>query len=563
MATTATIPISSIPIGQALPNGSVQVNSEWARFFRDIQVRTGGAGGVALVPSGGTGYSLYSVGDMLYADTTTTFARLNAAAAGNVLLSGASPSWGKVGLTTHVSGTLGEGNGGTGFTAFASGVSAWLQAATSANLLAAMTDETGTGSLVFSIGPSFTAPLLGIPASGDLVNCTGYPTTSLSGTVDPSQGGTGITSYTVGDLLYASGATALSKLADVATGNALISGGVTTAPAWGKIGLTTHVSGILPVASGGTGNATGLAATATALATGRTFSLTGDATGTSAAFDGTAAASIPATLATVNASVGSFGSSTSIPTFTVNGKGLITAASGNAVVAPAGTLTGATLAAGVTASSLTSVGTLATLTVGALTTTGNTILGDAQADTLNVGSGDIIKDSSGRVGIGRTSAGEIFETNRALSVHGSLQVITGSRFSLDYSSNVSRLLAFGSATGTTGSFSFYQASSDNSVSRTAMDIDSSGQVILQTAGRGLSIKEGSNCKQGTATLVAGTVTVSNTSVTASSRIFISRSTAGGTLGHLSYTKSAGASFTVTSTSATETSSFDYEIFEPS
>lgn len=66
-------------------------------------------------------------------------------------------------------------------------------------------------------------------------------------------GGTGQTSYAVGDLLYASASNALSKLADVATGNALISGGVATAPSWGKIGLTTHVSGTLPVANGGTG----------------------------------------------------------------------------------------------------------------------------------------------------------------------------------------------------------------------------------------------------------------------------------------------------------------------
>jgi hypothetical protein len=56
--------------------------------------------------------------------------------------------------------------------------------------------------------------------------------------------------------LYASGATALAKLSDVATGNALISGGVAAAPSWGKVALTTHVSGTLPVANGGTGAVT-------------------------------------------------------------------------------------------------------------------------------------------------------------------------------------------------------------------------------------------------------------------------------------------------------------------
>src|ERR1700677_846014 len=67
--------------------------------------------------------------------------------------------------------------------------------------------------------------------------------------------------------------------------------------------------------------------------------------------------SVAATLATVNSNVGSFGSSTSIPSITVNAKGLITAASGNAVIAPAGTLTGTTLASNVVTSSLTSLGT--------------------------------------------------------------------------------------------------------------------------------------------------------------------------------------------------------------
>lgn len=91
---------------------------------------------------------------------------------------------------------------------------------------------------------------------------------------------------------------------------------------------------------------------------------TGDQTITlTGAVTGSGTGSFATTLATVNSNVGTFGSSTSIPTITVSAKGLVTAASGNVVIAPAGTLTGATLASGVTASSLTSVGTLANLTV--------------------------------------------------------------------------------------------------------------------------------------------------------------------------------------------------------
>jgi hypothetical protein len=75
-------------------------------------------------------------------------------------------------------------------------------------------------------------------------------------TITAAKGGTGQTSYAVGDLLYADTTTTLAKLADVATGNAIISGGVGVAPSYGKIGLTTHVSGILPVANGGTNAST-------------------------------------------------------------------------------------------------------------------------------------------------------------------------------------------------------------------------------------------------------------------------------------------------------------------
>ena len=82
------------------------------------------------------------------------------------------------------------------------------------------------------------------------------------------------------------------------------------------------------------------ASTATKLTTGRTIGMTGDLTWTSPAFDGTANVTAVGTLATVNTNVGSFGSSTAIPTITANGKGQITAISDNVVIAPAGTLTG-------------------------------------------------------------------------------------------------------------------------------------------------------------------------------------------------------------------------------
>lgn len=67
--------------------------------------------------------------------------------------------------------------------------------------------------------------------------------------------------YSIGDIFYAASGTTLNRLSDIATGNALLSGGVNTAPSWGKIDLTTTVSGILPAANGGTGTTTGLIVT--------------------------------------------------------------------------------------------------------------------------------------------------------------------------------------------------------------------------------------------------------------------------------------------------------------
>jgi hypothetical protein len=61
-------------------------------------------------------------------------------------------------LTTGVTGTLPVANGGTGITSLGTGVATWLGTPSSANLLAAMTDETGTGALVFATSPTLVTP---------------------------------------------------------------------------------------------------------------------------------------------------------------------------------------------------------------------------------------------------------------------------------------------------------------------------------------------------------------------------------------------------------------------
>jgi len=110
-------------------------------------------------------------------------------------------------------------------------------------LMAQLKDQqTGTDSDSFTVGGGFT--------------CTGAAvfssTVALATALPVTSGGTGVSSVTTGDILYASGSNTLAKLAGAATtGQVLLSG--VSAPSWGKVGLTTAVSGTLPIANGGTG----------------------------------------------------------------------------------------------------------------------------------------------------------------------------------------------------------------------------------------------------------------------------------------------------------------------
>jgi hypothetical protein len=156
--------------------------------------------------------------------------------------SGTAVGFGAVNLAqaAAITGTLPVGNGGTGITSLGTGVATFLGTPSSANLAAAVTDETGSGSLVFATSPTFVTPLLGTPASGNLANCT-FPTLNQNTT---GSAATLTTARTINGVSFNGSANITITAAATNVATQLLSLGVGTAASGttGEIRATNNVT---------------------------------------------------------------------------------------------------------------------------------------------------------------------------------------------------------------------------------------------------------------------------------------------------------------------------------
>jgi hypothetical protein len=297
----------------------------------------------------------------------------------------------------------------TGVSGLGTGVATLLATPSSANLASAITDETGSGSLVFATSPTLVTPILGTPTSATLTNATGLPiSTGVSGL------GTGIATF----LATPSSANLISAVTDeTGTGSLVFATSPTlVTPALGTpasgvatnltgLPLTTGVTGLLPVANGGTATAT------PSIVAGTNITVTGTWPNQTITASGGSGSVTSVSVVSANGFAGTVATATSTPAITVstsitgvlkgNGSAISAATAGTDYVTPTGTetLTNKTIAygsntltdvVGVTATQTLTNKTLTTPIISSISNTGtltlptstDTLVGRATTDTL-------------------------------------------------------------------------------------------------------------------------------------------------------------------------------------
>lgn len=163
--------ISTIKVDSAADNGKVPVYNSTTDTF-DMTTPSGGGGLTVGTTSIGSGIDTR----ILY-DNAGTLGEYAISGTGSVAMTN-SPSFTTPALGTPSAATLTNATGlpvSTGISGLGTGVATFLATPSSANLAAAVTDETGSGALVFGTSPTLTTPNLGTPSAVTLTNGTGLP----------------------------------------------------------------------------------------------------------------------------------------------------------------------------------------------------------------------------------------------------------------------------------------------------------------------------------------------------------------------------------------------------
>jgi excisionase family DNA binding protein len=233
------------------PNFTTSVTTPSVLSSAALTISSGGTSGITMSTPGSSSANTGAI--TIQSGSAVTGSNLNA---GTVSIdtgtkTGAGTAILNIGNTNAI--TLNIGNSNTAINLSGNGtITRAASGTTTLDLLDAGADTTfsvinSNGTKVANLNLSDGALQIGgtsvLTAGRVLQNVTTDASIITTGTVGVARGGTGLGSYTTGDLLYASAGTTLASLADAATGNVLISGGAGAAPSYGKVTLGTHTSG--------------------------------------------------------------------------------------------------------------------------------------------------------------------------------------------------------------------------------------------------------------------------------------------------------------------------------